>query len=527
MLAESLHELDTAPPPGFENDEPDTAPPPGFNNDELDPEIYEKHIQELSSHLSKNPLLTHLPPGLELEPAERVSSKVPITQLDDEGDLPPGLELEPAERVSSIVPITQLDDDGGDSESSEGGNLFARSFSFEDLRLSDKLITGIYEYGFKRASKIQAGALPSICWKENGEPGRNMIGQAQNGTGKTATFAISLLSAIDVKRHCTQAVVLCPTRELSRQNEEVIRKLGKFLPVKTKLIVPQVSFSRNEESHVVIGTPGKMLQLLQKRVINMTNVKVFVVDEADMMFCGENEMNPKIMTIYHSLPKGDLQVLFFSATYPDDVRQIAEILVPRAFSIDIKKTELTVKTIEQRYLLCYNESDKFEKLCAIYSFANFGKSMVFLNRRTRAFQVAKQMEEKGFPVTLVCGTHKEGDDQMDPRQRDKHMDEFRKDVTKVLIGTDVLSRGIDVKEVTLVVNYTLPTNYIDHSIDFETYLHRVGRTGRFGARGIAINLIYDQEKPLLDEICTYFDCSLSEMESDFEKLADDLRALLG
>jgi len=188
---------------------------------------------------------------------------------------------------------------------------------------------------------------------------------------------------------------------------------------------------------------------------------------------------------------------------------------------------LTVKTIEQRYLLCHNECDKFEKLCAIYSVVNFGKSMVFLNRRNRAFQVAKQMEEKGFPVTLVCGTQKEGENQMDPTQRDKHMDEFRKDVTKVLIGTDVLSRGIDVKEVALVVNYTLPMNHMNHGIDFETYLHRVGRTGRFGARGIAINLIHDQEKPLLDEICAYFDCSISEMESDFEKLADDLRALLG
>jgi len=331
----------------------------------------------------------------------------------------------------------------------------------------------------------------------------------------------------NVKRYHTQALVLCPTRELARQNEDVIRQLGQFMPVKTKVIVPQVNIARNENSHVLIGTPGKVHCLLQKRQINTANVKVFVVDEADMMISGESEMQPKIRTIWLSLPKEGVQHLFFSATYPTEVRKIAEILVPQAFSIDIKTTELTVSTVEQRYLLCADDADKLAQLCAIYSAVNFGKSVVFLNHRAKAFDLAKNMEAKGFPVTLVCGTHNEGSDRMDPALRDKHMDEFRKDVTKVLIGTDVLSRGIDVKEVALVVNYVLPLNYLDSTVDFDTYLHRVGRTGRFGARGIAINLITYQDKPLLDDICAHFACSISEMETDFEKLADDLRALLG
>lgn len=400
--------------------------------------------------------------------------------------------------------------------------------SFEDLNLGQELLRGVYEMGFVRPSKIQAAALPHIAYQvKKGRLGQNVIGQAQNGSGKTATFALGLLTAANIRSYWPQAVCICPTRELAKQNEQVISQLGRYLPVEVLLAVPGQEIPRNAACHVVVGTPGKMLNLIQKRVVDTSGVRVFVLDEADVMLDVNNSMNPQITQIRKLLPN-NLQIMFFSATYPDEVRQFAENLVPRALNIKVTKTELTVASVEQMRLRCKDDDDKFSKLGELYAALNIGQSIVFVNSRRKAFSLARSLKDMGHTVSLICGTQTDGEERMDPLLRDHVMSEFREGVTRVLIATDVLSRGIDVPQVTLVVNYELPLAWDagrDSGPLMETYLHRVGRTGRFGLRGIAVNLVRDAEIAMVDEIEHFFACRIPEVDGDMTTLEERLRSL--
>lgn len=199
--------------------------------------------------------------------------------------------------------------------------------------------------------------------------------------------------------------------------------------------------------------------------------------------------------------------------------------MPRAFNIKVKKTELTVSSVQQVCMQCGDDNDKFDKLSGLYGALNVGQSIIFVNARRKAFDLANKMRSVGHSVSLICGTQEQGSERMDPALRDKVMDEFRAGVTRVLIATDVLSRGIDVPQVTLVVNYELPVSFVDRGAGMETYLHRVGRTGRFGLRGIAVNLVGNNERSLVKDIESYFACSIPEMDNDFDALESRLRGL--
>jgi len=415
---------------------------------------------------------------------------------------------------------------GGEAGADDLGlNLLDTEARFEDLFLSENLLQGVYEMGFVKPSKIQAAALPMIASRGDGRLGQNMIGQAQNGSGKTATFSLAVLSAIDIAVKQPQALVICPTRELAKQNEAVISGLGKYLPVITQLVMPgQDRVPKNPQCHVLIGTPGKILDMAKKRIIDLSSVRIFVLDEADMMLDQENQMGPQV-TQTRRFMGADIQVLFFSATYPDDVRDFAENLVPRALSIKVRKTDLTVSSVAQMYMKCWDDNDKLGKLSALYGAMNISQSIIFVNQRKKAFSLAQSMRSAGHAVSLICGTQTSGEERMDPALRDTVMEEFRSGVTRVLIATDVLARGIDVPQVTLVVNYQMPISYHTRGVDMETYLHRVGRTGRFGLRGIAVNLVTDAEKARIDEVCSFFACKIDEMDSDFEQLEERLRRL--
>lgn len=446
--------------------------------------------------------------GVEQQPA-------PV-QPESQPSRPPGIGLIGEETASlEVTPWRE----SGDVAPDPALSLLDEDATFESLGLNDQIVQGIYMMGFVKPSKIQAAALPLL------KDGTNMIGQAQNGSGKTATFSLALLRALDIADERPQAVCVCPTRELAKQNESVISQLGCFLPVKTFLALPKEPANPNARCHVIVGTPGKILELTKKRLINVSVVKVFVLDEADMMLDQEKDMGPQVTQIRKFMPQ-HVQVLFFSATYPDNVRAFAETLVPRAISIKVKKTDLTVASVAQTYLRCKDEWDKFNKLKSLYGAMNIGQSVVFVNQRKRAFDLAKWMRDEGFAVSLICGTQATGEERMDPHLRDQVMDEFRNNVTRVLIATDVLSRGIDVPQVTLVVNYELPKSFAERGmVDMETYLHRIGRTGRFGLKGLAVNLVTDRERPSLDQICSFFECSIEEVDEDFDALEEKAKML--
>jgi len=424
----------------------------------------------------------------------------------------------------ATVVITPWKDSQDETKSTE---LVDKDASFEDYKLDEKLLWGISKMGFVKPSKIQAAALPWIVRQPNGKLGTNLIGQAQNGSGKTGAFSLAILSVLDIWNEWPQALVLCPTRELARQNESVIASLGEFLPVKTLVLVPsQDRIPKNAEVHVLIGTPGKTLDLAKKKIVDLSYLKVLVLDEADVMLDEANQMGSQVIQIRQFLPDQDnIQVLFFSATYPDEVRDFAESQAPKSYSIVVKKEELTLTCVKQLYVNCESQWDKFDKLVNLYAAMNVGQSVVFVNRRKTAFELAKWMKEKGFPVSLICGTQLTGQEWMDPALRDNVMDEFRNNVTRVLIATDVLSRGIDVPQVTLVVNYELPINYHTGGVDMETYIHRVGRTGRFGLKGVSVNLVSSNEEKMTEDICAFYKCTITQIGSDFEVLEEQLKQL--
>ncbi|GBB83815.1 hypothetical protein RclHR1_10480007 [Rhizophagus clarus] len=360
--------------------------------------------------------------------------------------------------------------------------------TFEELKLHENLLKGIYEMGFTRPSKIQAKALPLLLKT----PPENMIGQSQSGTGKTAAFVLTMLSRIDFNLQAPQALCLAPSRELARQIMVEVRKMGKYTPVITAEAIRESDVkstttgkTRSEEfanAQLIVGTPGTVYDLLKKRIINKTSMKIFVLDEADNML-DQQGLGDQSIRIKNMMPR-DCQIVLFSATYSAQVRTFAGRFAPNANQFTLKVEELSVKTINQFYMDCKDENHKFEVLDDLYTLLTIGQSIIFVQKRDTADMIAKRMTDKGHRVINLHGG-------LSTTERDAVMDGFRRGDAKVLITTNVLARGIDVLQVNLVINYDLPLDSTGRHPDFETYLHRIGRTGRFGRTGVSINFVHD------------------------------------
>lgn len=448
-------------------------------------------------------------------------SSPPVEPGASEGlALPPGFENGPDAKsngtngglVGEVTATVKVEHDDPTSE------LLAAS-SWDELNLSKEILDGIFEMGFVKPSKIQEWTLP-IALK-----GGSIIGQAQNGSGKTAAFALSMLIALDFQWTNPQGLCICPTRELATQNHDVIQRLGKFTGVKLFLAVPQSERApRSVNAHVVVGTPGKIQDLVKRRAIDSKWMRILVIDEADHMIDEDNQMGPQVMQIKNLLPS-EMQVLLFSATWPDHVDKFARSMVSNPYRITVQKEDLTLSTITQTFIEVGDDPQKkSSQLSDLYGAMNIGQSIIFVNTRTEAFKLANMMKAEGHSVSLICGTQKTGPEQVDHAYRDRVMGEFRSGVTRVLISTDVLARGIDVPAVTLVVNYELPMGW-NRKPDFQTYIHRIGRTGRFGLRGVAVNLITRQQRPALDEIQSFYQCSMKQLGGDLEELEGLLTGL--
>jgi ATP-dependent RNA helicase DDX19/DBP5 len=399
--------------------------------------------------------------------------------------------------------------------------MYLAAQTWDELNLPRELLDGIFEMGFVKPSKIQQWALPIAM------EGRNIIGQAQNGFGKTAAFAIAMLLKVDAKWAAPQGLCICPTRELAAQNADVISKIGRFTGVDLFLAVPQAErMPRYVYAQIVVGTPGKLQDLIKKRTIDPSGFQIFVLDEADVMIDENNQMGPQVFQIRQLLPEA-MQVLLFSATFPENVENFARKMVPKANTIKVQKEDLTLSTITQTFINVGRDArQKPEMLSSLYGALNISQSIIFVNTRTMAFELAKLMKEEGHAVSLICGTQQTGPERIDVTYRDRVMGEFRSGVTKVLIATDVLSRGIDVPAVTLVVNFELPLAFGRRGQpDYETYIHRIGRTGRFGLRGVAVNLVSQDERPLLQNIQHFYNCDIAELSGDLEEMQNMVRNL--
>ncbi|KAJ0404089.1 hypothetical protein P43SY_000873 [Pythium insidiosum] len=394
-------------------------------------------------------------------------------------------------------------------QNDETSNLFS-AVTFEELGLPEPLLRGVYGMKFTKPSKIQSVALPMIL----ANPPENLIGQAQSGSGKTATFALGMLYRVDVARKVPQALCIGPTRELVRQIAAVVKAMGRFTGIDIFLAIPGNDLDRGQSvtAQIVVGTPGKVENLIKKKALDTRDVKIFVLDEADVMVA-EDGMRDRSVAIKKLIKNRNCQFLLFSATYADDVRDFAMKMVPNHNIITVKKEKLTLDGIKQFWINCQSRDNKFKVLSDIFAILTIGKCVIFVQSRETCKELTKRMREAGHSVGILHGAD------MAKEVRDQVIDEFRAGTTSVLITTNVLARGIDVAGVSLVINFDIPTGR-DGKPDPETYLHRIGRTGRFGRKGCAINFVFDRKSMEdLAQIEAYYQKQIVEAP------ADDIEAL--
>ncbi|XP_030842392.1 ATP-dependent RNA helicase DDX19A [Strongylocentrotus purpuratus] len=350
--------------------------------------------------------------------------------------------------------------------------------SFEELRLKQALLKGVYEMGFNAPSKIQETALPLLM----ADPPKNMIAQSQSGTGKTAAFVLTMLSRVD-NNHYPQALCLAPTYELAIQIGKVVEEMGKNLPdINVRYAVRGQRVQRGEKvnQQIIIGTPGTTLDwCLKLRSIDLSRMKVFCLDEADVMIATQGHQDQSIR-IQKKLPSA-CQMMLFSATYDNTVMKFATTVVPDPVVIRLRREEESLSNIKQYYVLCSNKEEKAESLSNIYGTITIGQAMIFCQTKRNANWLAERMTREGHAVALLSGD-------LTVEQRVAVLERYRAGKEKILITTNVMARGIDIEQVTVVVNFDLPVD-MNGQADCETYLHRIGRTGRFGKSGLAINFV--------------------------------------
>lgn len=365
--------------------------------------------------------------------------------------------------------------------------------SFDEMDLKEELLRGIYAYGFEKPSAIQQRAiLPCI-------KGHDVIAQAQSGTGKTATFSIAILQQIDKSLNECQALILAPTRELANQISKVVITLGDYLKINCLACIGGTTVSKDiyqlqQGCHVVSGTPGRVFDMIQRGVLKTDNIKLFVLDEADE--CLSRGFKDQIYDVFKTLGK-EVQVILLSATMPPDVLEVTKKFMRDPIRILVRKEELSLEGIRQFYVQIEKEEWKFETLCDIYDTLTITQAVIFCNTRRKVDWLTDKMKSKDFTVS-----HLHGD--MDQKLRDTIMQEFRTGSSRVLITTDLLARGIDVQQVSLVINYDLPNNR-------ENYIHRIGRGGRFGRKGVAVNFVTEADKRTLNDIEQHYKTRIEEM----------------
>ncbi len=356
---------------------------------------------------------------------------------------------------------------------------------FEELQIDERMLRAIEDMGFEEASPIQAQAIPVVL------QGRDIVGQAQTGTGKTAAYSIPMLQKIDPNLKKVQAIVLCPTRELAVQVAEEIRKLAKYmsdikvLPVYGgQEIVRQIKALKTGVQ-IVVGTPGRVMDHMRRKTVKFDNVSMVILDEADEML--DMGFREDMETILTDTPE-ERQTVLFSATMPKAIMDIAKKFQNNAEIIKVVRKELTVENIEQYYYEV-RPKNKNEVLCRLIDIYNPRLSVVFCNTKRKVDELISELKGRGYFADGIHGDMKQA-------QRDRVMSDFREGKTEILIATDVAARGIDVSNVDVVFNYDLPQ-------DEEYYVHRIGRTGRAGKEGLALSFISGKEVYKLKDIEHY------------------------
>jgi len=366
--------------------------------------------------------------------------------------------------------------------------------SWDDFSFSEDLLRGIYNCGFEKPSPIQCKAIQPIIDK------KDLIAQAQSGTGKTATFVIGSLASIDYSLQENQVIIMSPVRELSIQTYSVVKDISCMIKNFNSVLLIGGNKIDEDISHLrtkpqlIVGTPGRIYDLIEKKHINIKKISLVVVDEADEMLSNtfKQQFHDIIMCC-----RDNIQIVLFSASYPEDVKRLSNTFLIDPVSIIMKSENLTLDGISQYYVSLENDEHKLITLKDLYSNISFSQCIIYCNSVPRVIYLYDSLKQDGFPVSYIHS-------QMSTHERTQIFNDFKMGTTRILISTNLTSRGIDIQQINLVINFDIPKCV-------HNYLHRIGRTGRWGRKGVAINFItyYDINK--LREIESFYKCNINEL----------------
>jgi translation initiation factor 4A len=372
--------------------------------------------------------------------------------------------------------------------------------NWEDVdEISPDLLRGIYAYGFEKPSNIQQKSILSIIRK------RDVIAQAQSGTGKTGAFTVAALQGVEIEKRTTQVLILAPTRELAKQIYDVISSIGSMMSgLVIRLLVGGTSTAddatdlRKSVPHIIVGCPGRVFDMIRRNHIQGSTIRMLVLDEADeMLSAGFNE---QIYNIFQYMPS-DIQVTLFSATMPPELYSLTEKFMRTPVNIQVKAEQLTLEGIQQHYIALDDDVQKYLTLKDLFKTISVSQCIIFCNSTKRVADLHEAMLFDGFPV---CCIHSG----MEKIDRDKAYHDFKAGVHRVLISSNVTARGIDIQQVSTVINFDMPQ-------DVHIYLHRIGRSGRWGRKGVGINFVTRRDMRIKKEIETYYGTNITELPSNF------------
>lgn len=384
---------------------------------------------------------------------------------------------------------------------------------FEDIKLSEEILRGIFAYGWERPSPIQQKAIPPLISR------RDTIAQAQSGTGKTGSFSISALSLVDESINSPQIIMLSPVHDLAIQTYSIIEKLSVYTNIKTTLLIGKGFLNRSAgggsvsssqyqnrkdipepdfNAHVVAGTPGRVLDCIKRGYMSTSNLKLLILDEADEML--SKGFKDQIQNIFSFMPN-DVQVGLFSATMPSDILELTNQFMRNPIRILVKNEELTLEGISQFYVAINTEQQKYSVLLDIYDNISVTQAIIFVNSKPKAIMLKEMLEKNNHTISVIHGG-------LNQYERNDVLNNFRNGKNRILISTDILSRGIDIQQISLVLNYDIPYRV-------EQYIHRIGRSGRFGKKGVAINLVTQNDAHNLKKIERYYHTSIEMLPSDY------------
>lgn len=365
--------------------------------------------------------------------------------------------------------------------------------TWDDLELNDDLLRGIYSYGFESPSDIQKTAIAPII------NGKDLIAQAQSGTGKTGAFTIGTLQSIIIEKG-TQALIIAPTHELVKQIAEVLISISskmKNLVVKTVVggssIGEDINYFRRTEPHIIVGSTGRVLDLMRRGCINTQILKLVVLDEADELL--SDGFKEDVYHIFNHL-NDNIQIAIFSATLPEQVLNVIEKFMINPTKIIVKPDKLNVEGIEQFFIAVNNDSEKYDMIKKLFSTMIISQCIIYVNSVKRVVDLCHSLCCDGYTVSSIHGS-------MTKQERDIAFTEFKSGKSRLLISSNITARGIDIQQVGIVVN-------LDISQDMSTYLHRIGRSGRHGRKGVAINLVTRGDINILKQIEKYYKITINE-----------------